>query len=64
MTITGRRAAVGGRPPERIGAPAGVVERQEPGVAVELLERRDPGADRRRLGRGHEARQAEVSRGD
>lgn len=36
-------------------------EHQEPSVAVELLERLDPGVNRRRLGREHQARQAEVS---
>ena len=49
---------------QRVGAPAGSIGQQQPGVAVELLKRRDPGVNRRQLGRGHEARQAEVRPGD
>jgi hypothetical protein len=44
---------------ERIRAPPGLVEHQEPGVSVELLERLDPAVNRR-LGRKHQPRQAEV----
>jgi hypothetical protein len=47
---------------ERIGTPPGLVGHQKPGVAIELLERLDPGVNRR-LGREHEARQAEVPSG-
>jgi hypothetical protein len=49
---------------ERIGAPVGLVEHQRPSIAVELLGRLDPGVNRCRLGREHEARQAEAPPGD
>jgi hypothetical protein len=37
-----------------------LLEQQEPGVAVELLERLGPAVNRHRLEREHEARQAEI----
>ena len=54
----------GRRKPNGIGVPPGLVGHLEPGVAVELLERVDPGVNRRAKSRGYEARQAEIPPGD
>ena len=70
MMISGRRTAAGGWPPPPEAtnpasisgqsmpwgwAPPGLVEHQEPGVAVKLLERLDPGANRDSSGEGNRA---------